>query len=151
LIFPLHFLTLPLYFLIFPLHFLTLVYIFVSMGKLCEMLNIVSKKFIEKPSRIQNFKILEPLFDFKFNFKVSKFIAKNFQKALFPYKFSWERVFWKFLAMNLLTLKLNIKSNSGSKILESTKKVSKHLLKKWRRLVLFFKEGISRKCLTVGF
>jgi hypothetical protein len=72
---------------------------------------IFSQKFFEKPSRIQNFRILESLIDFIFNFKVCKFMTKNFQKALLI-------KIWKFLVMNLQTLKLNIKSMSGSKILK---------------------------------
>jgi hypothetical protein len=46
---------------------------------------------------------------FILNFKVCKFITKNFQKAFSQENLYEERSFWKFLVMNLQTLKFNIK------------------------------------------
>ncbi len=63
------------------------------------------------------FRILEPLVDFIFNFKVYNFGLKTFKKALSPYTFFWES-FLKIFSPNLKILKLNIKSRSGSKILK---------------------------------
>ncbi len=86
-----------------------------------DFIHIFLKKLIGKPFQIQNFRILEPLVDFIFNFEVYNLWLKTFKKALSEKKIrmeSRERAFWKFLVMNLQTLKFNIKSMSGSKILK---------------------------------
>ncbi len=97
---------------------------------------IFSWKFDEKASQIQNFRILETLVDFKFNFQVWNKGLKTFRKALAS-KFSWERekerAFLKVFSPLLQTWKLNLKSMSGSKILK---------IWIWEALLTYFQEKI---------
>jgi hypothetical protein len=67
---------------------------------------IFSWKFIEKPSQIQNFRILEPLVSFKFNFIIWNLGVKTFKKLSLHIKSLERELFPKFLTLNYRLLKI---------------------------------------------